>query len=172
MNNKQLALILVPIFIIVFLISFFIMKNNVEEEKTNIEEPKVKEEVKAEVKVEENDMKAVIVIVNGKELVINLENNSSSEAFYNKLLEGEVIVDAHDYGNFEKVGDLGFDLPRNDKQITTVPGDLILYMGNQITLYYDTNTWNFTKLGHIDIKKDELKEILGNENVTMTFKLK
>ncbi len=172
MNNKQLALILVPIFIIVFLMSFFIMKNNVKEKKTNIEEPKVKEEVKAEFKVEENDMKAVIVIVNGKELVINLENNSSSEAFYNKLLEGEVIVDAHDYGNFEKVGDLGFDLPRNDKQITTVPGDLILYMGNQITLYYDTNTWNFTKLGHIDINKDELKEILGNENVTMTFKLK
>ncbi len=56
----------------------------------------------------------------------------------------------HDYGNFEKVGPLGTDLPRNDEQITTEPGDLILYQGNSFVIYYDTNSWNFTRIGKIN----------------------
>lgn len=77
-----------------------------------------------------------------------------------------------DYANFEKVGPLGFSLPRNDKSITTTPGDIILYQGNQITIYYDTNSWNFTKLGKIEnVTQEELKEILGNGDVTVTFSL-
>ena len=64
---------------------------------------------------------------------------------------------------------MGFSLPTNDKNITTKAGDLILYQGNQITLYYDTNSWNFTKLGKV---QNELKEILGSGNVELTFFLK
>jgi chitodextrinase len=71
----------------------------------------------------------------------------------------------HDYGSFEKVGPLGRELPRNDEDITTVPGDVILYQGNQVTIYYDENRWNFTRLGHID--QDELKSILGSGDVTV-----
>lgn len=74
----------------------------------------------------------------------------------------------HDYGNFEKVGKLPTTLPRNDELITTTSGDIILYLGNQITIYYDINTWNFTKLGHInDITQTELKTILGDSDVTI-----
>ena len=63
-------------------------------------------------------------------------------------------------------------MTRNDKNITTMPGDIILYQGNQITIYYDTNTWNFTKLGKIEnITQKELKEILGDGDVTVTFSL-
>ena len=73
--------------------------------------------------------------VNNKELIIELENNSSSKALLEKSKEKDLEIEAHDYGNFEKVGDLGFDLPTNDKKITTKSGDLILYQGNKITLY-------------------------------------
>ena len=77
-----------------------------------------------------------------------------------------------DYGSFEKVGELPETLPRNDEHITTEPGDIILYLGNNITIYYDVNTWDFTKLGHIDnITQDELKSILGDGNVSATFSL-
>ena len=73
----------------------------------------------------------------------------------------------HDYGNFEKVGFLPATLPRNDKQITTEPGDIILYLGNQITFYYNTNSWNFTRLGKIEgVTQAELKKILGEGDVT------
>ncbi|MCR5400899.1 MAG: hypothetical protein K6E78_04810 [Treponema sp.] len=91
-----------------------------------------------------------------------------------------------DYGNFEKVGFLGTCLPRNDRHITTSAGDIILYQGNQITIYYDKNSWNFTRIGKVDsrllqdsmttgsptsITQAELKKILGNGDVTAVFEI-
>ena len=103
-------------------------------------------------------------------LTATLADNSSAVAFYELLQKGDVTVKMHDYGNFEKVGSLPKSLPRNDKQITTEPGDIILYQGNQITIYYDVNSWNFTKLGKVeDVTQDELKQILGKGNVTAVF---
>ena len=100
-------------------------------------------------------------------LSARLADNSSARAFYELLQKGSVTIDMHDYGNFEKVGSLPASLPRNDTQITTEPGDIILYQGNQITVYYDTNSWSFTRLGKIDgVTKSELKQILGKGNVT------
>ena len=101
---------------------------------------------------------------------IELENNSSAEAFLEKIKKNPLIVDMQDYGNFEKVGDLPWSLPTNDEKITTKPGDIILYQGNKITIYYDENTWNFTKLGSINgVTGEELKEVLGDGDVTVEF---
>ncbi|MBQ4424806.1 MAG: hypothetical protein II882_03585 [Lachnospiraceae bacterium] len=108
--------------------------------------------------------------VNGKTYYPRLENNSSAEAFFEKLKEGSVEIVMHDYGSFEKVGPLPWDLPRNDGKITTVPGDIILYQGNQITIYYDENTWEFTRLARIaDVTKEELLRVLGDGEVTVRF---
>ncbi len=108
--------------------------------------------------------------VNGHILTATLSENSSAEAFLALLKEGPVTIQMRDYSNFEKVGSLGVDLPQNNMQMTTQPGDLILYQGNQITIYYDTNRWSLTSLGKIDdVTQDELKAILGDGNVTVTF---
>ena len=104
-------------------------------------------------------------------LVIKPENNSSAEAFIKLLGKGDLTINMHDYGNFEKVGSIGVELPRNDKRITTVPGDVILYQGNQITIYYDTNTWSFTRLGKIQ-NIDGLRAVIGEGNVTVRFSLR
>lgn len=110
--------------------------------------------------------------VNGHTMTATMADNSSSAALRKILEQGTLTVSMHDYGNFEKVGSLGHTLPRNDERITTTPGDIILYQGNQITIYYDVNTWSFTRLGHIDdITQSELKNILGDGNVTVTFSL-
>ena len=110
------------------------------------------------------------IFVNGTELTATLEDNSSAKALTELLKQGNITVNMSDYGNFEKVGDLPQSLPRNDEKITTVPGDIILYQGNKITIYYDENTWDFTKLGHIDnITQKELKAILGGGNVSVTL---
>ena len=83
-----------------------------------------------------------------------------------------MTIEMHDYGSFEKVGALGTTLPRNDEQITTEPGDVILYQGNQVTIYYDVNSWSFTRLGKVQgLSQAELKEILGTGNATVTFSL-
>lgn len=110
--------------------------------------------------------------VNGKVLKILAAENSSADAFLDLLKSGDVPVEMHDYGSFEKVGPLGTTLPRNDEQITTEPGDVILYQGDQITIYYDVNNWSFTRLGKVqDLSQAELKDILGSGNVTFTFSL-
>lgn len=101
-----------------------------------------------------------------------LVDNSSATAFYQFLKKGPLTVGMHDYGSFEKVGSLGKSLPRNDTQITTTAGDIILYQGNQITIYYDTNSWNFTRLGKVDgVSQAELKKILGKGDVTAVFEI-
>lgn len=101
-----------------------------------------------------------------------LEDHSSAQAFVELLQEngGSLTVDMSDYGSFEKVGPLGTTLPRNDEQITTSAGDIILYQGNSITVYYARNSWNFTRLGRID-DPSGLKEALGGGDVTITFSL-
>lgn len=125
------------------------------------------------VKGELSDMKISIQITSDSgshSLAATLADNSSAIAFYEVLKKGPVTVDMHDYGSFEKVGPLGTSLPRNDSQITTETGDIILYQGNQITIYYDTNSWNFTRLGKVDgMTQAELKKILGKGDVTAVF---
>ena len=110
--------------------------------------------------------------VNGSVLPIRPAANSSADAFLKLLEDGDVTVDMHDYGGFEKVGPLGTALPRNDGQITTEPGDVILYQGDQITIYYDVNSWSFTRLGKVEgLSQAQLKEILGDGNAEVTFSL-
>ena len=82
-----------------------------------------------------------------------------------QLAQGSVDIRMDDYGDMEKVGSLGFSLPRNDRQTTTAPGDLILYQGNSFVIYYDTNSWNFTRLGKVDgvSSRNEMLDLLGGK---------
>lgn len=99
-----------------------------------------------------------------------LEDNSSAQAFKKMLLEGPITIQMSDYGDMEKVGPLGKRLPTNDENITTGPGDLILYQGNSLVIYYDTNTWNFTRLGKIEgVTRQELLAAFGSGDVTVTL---
>ena len=105
-------------------------------------------------------------------LAIRPADNSSAAAFAALLKQGDVTVSMHDYGSFEKVGPLGTSLPTNDEPITTEPGDVILYQGNQITIYYAQNTWTFTRLGKVQgLTAAELQEALGDGDPTVTFSL-
>lgn len=106
-------------------------------------------------------------------LTASMEDNSSAQALIEMLKEKSITLELHDYGNFEKVGTLPQSLIRNDEQINVDYGDLILYQGNQFSIYYDKNSWSFTKLGHIDnITQDKLKAVLGDGNVTVELSLK
>ena len=110
--------------------------------------------------------------VNGATLTATLEDNSSARALRELLADGPKTIEMSDYGGMEKVGPLGRSLPTNDEQITTQAGDLILYQGNQIVLYYAPNTWNFTRLGHAgSTSASELRELLGGGDVSVTLSL-
>ena len=114
----------------------------------------------------------ILIHVNGHTLEATMENTKSSYAFKRMIEKQPKQIRMRDYGSMEKVGMLWRKLPSHNKQITAQPGDIILYMGRSIVVYYEPNAWNFTKIGHIDgIGKEELKKILGDGRVNMTFEL-
>ena len=108
------------------------------------------------------------IIVGDRELTATLVQNSSTEALLEWLREGPITINMRDYGNMEKVGSLGRNLPRNDERINAVAGDIILYQGNSLVIYYAPNTWSFTRLGRVNnVTGQELLNILGAGNVTV-----
>lgn len=121
-------------------------------------------------KMESNTIK--LTIEGDKTFTATLVDNSSTQALKEQLAKGDITVEMEDYANMEKVGSLGIRLPRNDRQTTTGPGDLILYQGHNLVIYYDTNSWNFTRLGKIDnTSQAELKAALGKGDVKVTLSL-
>lgn len=99
-----------------------------------------------------------------------LEENEAVTAFVEMMREGSVVIWMSDYSGFEKVGPLGTSLPANNSQTTTHAGDIVLYNGNQIVIFYGSNSWSYTRLGHID-DLTGWEEALGNGDVTVTFSL-
>ena len=115
---------------------------------------------------------SVKVQINEDIFDVELENNSAAQEFIKELEKGNITVNATEYGGFEKVGELGFSLPTSDENINTEPGDIVLYQGDKISLFYGSHSWSYTKLGKIDnISSNELKEVLGPGNVTLVFSL-
>ena len=115
----------------------------------------------------------VKVKINDEIFDVELENNSATEELIKELKKGNITVNASEYGGFEKVGDLGFSLPTSDENIGTNPGDIVLYQGDKISLFYGSHSWSYTKLGRIDdVDPDQLREILGSGDVTLEFGLK
>ena len=123
----------------------------------------------------DNTMPETIQItVSGKTLSVKIEDNEATKALVAALREASITYEAHDYGGFEKVGALGRSLPARDTQITTQAGDVILYSGNQIVLFYGSNTWSYTRIGKMQYESlDELKSFLkaGEGNISVTLSL-
>ena len=115
----------------------------------------------------------VKVKINDEVFDVKLENNSATQELIKELKKGNITVNASEYGGFEKVGDLGFSLPTSDENIGTAPGDIVLYQGDKISLFYGSRSWSYTKLGKIDnVGSNKLKEVLGSGDVTLEFSLK
>ncbi len=115
----------------------------------------------------------VKITVNNRTFDVELENNSATAELVKKLSESNITIDAKDYGNFEKVGDLGFSLPTSDESIETSPGDIVLYQSNQISLFYESHSWDYTKIGKIkNATAEELAEVLGSGDVEIVLSLK
>ena len=104
---------------------------------------------------------------------VKWEKNESAEALKALCKDGPLTIQMSMYGGFEQVGRIGQSLPRADVQTTTQAGDIVLYSGNQLVVFYGSNSWAYTRLGRItDKSAKETAELLGNGNVTVTLELK
>ena len=116
-------------------------------------------------------MDELLLSVGDKNLSVEWEDNESVDALKD-LAESEMKINMAMYGGFEQVGSIGTSLPRNDSQTTTSPGDIVLYSGNQIVIFYGSNSWAYTRLGKITgLNEKELEDMFGNGDVTICLGL-
>lgn len=114
--------------------------------------------------------KGIYIEIGEHLLTAELENNASAKALKELLKKGPLTISASNYGGFEKVCSLGADLPREDSQVRTRAGDICLYSGNQMVLFYGSNSWAYTRLGRIaEMEEAELEHILsgGEREITL-----
>ena len=103
---------------------------------------------------------------------VNWEDNEAVQALKELCQNQTLTIQMSMYGGFEQVGSIGTDLPQNNVQTTTSSGDIVLYSGNQMVVFYGSNTWAYTQLGHItDKTPQEMTELLsdGNDTITISF---
>ena len=123
--------------------------------------------------VREVSQMEITIDVNGNKLTAALADSTAAKELAEKLKAGSVTVTLNEYGGFEKVGDLPWSLTKSDKQVSTEPGDIMLYHGDQMTIFYNSNSWSYTKLGHIEnTTQEELESLFGEGDITVTLSLK
>lgn len=113
-------------------------------------------------------VKTMTLKIGKREVDVTWEDNASVEEL-KKLAALGLTIKMSKYGGFEQVGSIGHNITSNDKQTKTAPGDIVLYTGNKLVIFYGSNSWEYTRLGKINLSKSELKELLGKGDVTVTL---
>ena len=112
----------------------------------------------------------MIMTIGDTKVDVSWEDNDSVREL-KELAEKKLLIQMSMYGGFEQVGSIGQSVTRNDKQTTTEPGDIVLYSGNQLVVFYGSNSWSYTRLGKINLSDEELENLLGNGDVTITLSI-
>ena len=107
------------------------------------------------------------LMIGDTKVSVQWEDNESVEALKELVTEAPVTIQMSMYGGFEQVGSLETSLPRNDVQTTTQAGDIVLYSGSNLVIFYGSNSWAYTRLGHIELSSSEMPELLSHGDVTV-----
>ena len=146
--------------------------DTVNEDSEATTESKVVETEAVQNQEPEQEAGMMVLAINGEIVSVEWEDNESVEALKNLVSSEPLSIQMSMYGGFEQVGSIGTNLPRNDVQTTTEAGDIVLYSGNQIVVFYGSNSWAYTRLGNVtDKSKAEMTELLGNGDITITISM-
>lgn len=113
-------------------------------------------------------VKSMVLMIGNTEVPVVWEDNASVDEL-RILAENELSIEMSMYGGFEQVGPIGQSIISNDEQTETSPGDIVLYSDDNIVIFYGYNSWAYTRLGRIELPEKELRNLLANGNVTITF---
>lgn len=126
----------------------------------------LKESETAEI-IEDTEMK---LYFDAREIPVIWENCTAVDELNEEAGNSDIVVSMSMYGGWEQVGSLGRSYTRSDRQMTAVSGDIVLYSGNQIVVFYGSNSWSYTKLGRMDMPQEKLEELLSNGDITLTIR--
>lgn len=133
------------------------------------EQPAPTEEASVPTETSPTEELTMMLRIDNTEISVQWEDNESVEALKDLIREAPLTINMSMYGGFEQVGSLGTSLPRNDVQTTTEAGDIVLYSGNQIVVFYGSNSWAYTRLGHVELSAAEMSDLLSHGDVTITL---
>ena len=115
---------------------------------------------------------SMTMMIDGTKVNVEWEDNQAVERLRDMAEDGDITIQMSMYGGFEQVGSIGQSLPRDDKQTTTRSGDIVLYSGNQMVVFYGSNSWSYTRLGHISDKNEaEMADLLSQGDVKITISI-
>ena len=120
-----------------------------------------------ETKISSSEACSMKLLINETEIPVIWENNDSVTEIMEEASKGDITVSMSMYSDNEQVGSLGKSYTRNDKQTTTHNGDIVLYSGSNIVLFYGSNSWSYTRLGKMDLSEAEVTELLSNGDVSV-----
>ena len=125
-----------------------------------------RQESQTEPTITEQGTKPMVLSIDGTEVPVTWEANPSVADLQKYL---PLTIQMSQYGGFEQVGSIGRSIVRDDKQITTNYGDIVLYAGNKIVIFYGSNSWAYTRLGHVNLSQQEMTELLSKSNASITI---
>ena len=123
-------------------------------------------EIQSERVAGNQEVRTMKLAIGETEVPVTWENNASVADLQKNL---PLTIQMSQYGGFEQVGSIGRGIVRDDQEITTHYGDIVLYAGNQIVIFYDSNSWAYTRLGHINLSQQEMTELLSKHDVSITI---
>lgn len=135
----------------------------------SVEDPAAQESAE-DMNSQENEIMKMNVQVGERIFTATLEENAAVEGLAELMKDAPLVIQMSDYSGFEKVGSLGTELSANDRHITTQSGDIVLYNGNQIVIFYGSNSWSYTRLGKID-DLTGWEEAFGSGSITVTLSI-
>ena len=118
----------------------------------------------------EASKQVLTLTIDGKTMDVQWEDNDTVSELFDYVKDEHIVVHSSAYGGFEQVGSLPRSFSRNDVQMTTEPGDIVLYSGDQLVVFFGSNSWSYTKLGHINLAAEKLAELLGGESAVLELK--
>ena len=133
------------------------------------EQPSSAEEASVSAETSPAEELTMMLRIDNTEISVRWEDNESVEALKDLIREAPLTINMSMYGGFEQVGSLGTSLTRNDVQTTTEAGDIVLYSGNQIVVFYGSNSWAYTRLGHVELSAAEMSDLFSHGDVTITL---
>lgn len=141
-------------------------------ETESVNEPSANENEATQEDTKEDTEAMLQMRIGDTAVTVEWEDNESVQALRDLCTDNPLTIQMSMYGGFEQVGSIGQSLPRDDQQTTTGAGDIVLYSGNQIVVFYGSNSWAYTRLGHItDQNAAGMSELLGNGDVTITISM-
>ena len=173
MKNGSVRLLSLCVVFFLFLVGCGAADTRADNAEVSAQNPSSEQESaeNVQLKAESEDAEPMLQMKIGETTVtVEWEENESVEALKELCLNTPLTIQMSMYGGFEQVGPIGQSLPREDRQTTTQAGDIVLYSGSQIVVFYGSNSWAYTRLGKIaDKSATELKDLLGNGDVTITL---